>query len=72
MLCAKACGQGHNIGSELVWGQLSSPGSSSLSLKTLFTPKAFRILNDFYPNYIYQVTILEIKTEKNFFNSPTR
>lgn len=67
MLRAKACGQGHNIGSELVRGQLSSPGSSSLGLKTLFTPKAFRILNDFYPNYIYQVTILEIKTEKKFF-----
>ena len=59
MLCAKACGQGHNTGSELVWGQLSSLGSSSLGLKTFFTPKAFKILNDFYLNYIYQVTILE-------------
>lgn len=72
MLYAKVYGQGRNTGSELVWGQLSSPGSSSLGLKTLFTSKAFSILSDFYLNYIYQVTILEIKTEKKFLNSPTR
>ena len=72
MLYAKVCGQGRNTGSELVWGQLSSPRSSSLGLKTLFTSNSFIILNYFYLNYIYQVTILEIKTEKKFLNSPTR